>query len=105
VSVVESVSRFGGEVAGVHDDIWRKCANTIEGFQKIRIVNLGTDMDIADLRHPCAFPARRQVCDRQSSFDDLQPMGLDAPGIETGGDREPGRGGGSLQQSAARNFH
>ena len=39
----------------------------------------------------------------EASLDDLQPMGLDAPRVESGGKRQPSSGGGSLQQSAARN--
>jgi len=105
LSMFEDTLRFGREVAGVDDELGRERTHTCEALQQIRVGHLRADVQIAQLRHPRALQAGRQVGNRQRPLNDLQPVRLDAPSVETGRQRQAGRSSSPLEQLPTGDLH
>jgi hypothetical protein len=84
-SLVEGVpAAIGDQVTRVDDDIRLKCVDAPEGFDDVVVVDLRPDVEIAQLDKTPSREQRWQIGDGEIAINEFQPVGLDAPGVESG---------------------
>jgi hypothetical protein len=81
-----------GEVAGIRDDVRSERPDGGKRSEEVAVVHLRTDVEIAQLRQSTTLKVTGQAFDRQHSSHNLEPMGLDLPGVAT--DSQGGTEGG-----------
>jgi hypothetical protein len=69
-------------VSRIHHEIRRKFAHPAERFNDVRIVDFGTDVQVAQLRKCASFKFARKSRDRQFATRQLKPVRLDPPRIK-----------------------
>jgi hypothetical protein len=87
------------EVSGEHDDVRTQRGHSRERLEHVTVGYAGSDVNITDLHERTPCPPRRQSAHRQRPVDDLEPMRLDAPCIQT--HRRRGTCGGDAEKTAA----
>ena len=69
------------EIARVDHHVRGECTHAVERLHEVVVADLWPDVQIADLCQPSSFEHAWQVVDGEISFDDLQPVRLDADRI------------------------
>ena len=77
-----------GEVAGEDDDVGRQRADAVEDAGDVVVVDARPDVQVAELHEACGRRAPAAGCAIGSgALDELDPVRLDAPGVEAGAAR------------------
>jgi hypothetical protein len=91
--LLEHARMIAHEVAGHDDDIGAKLDDPAKRGQDVPVIHAPADVNIADLNQSAAGQRCGKTTDREGPASDLEPMGLDAPGIKSqsgGGDAASG---------------